>query len=73
MFEKLRSLWHATPFVPFTIHLADGRSFEVPHPDFFLLPPNTSTMIVVDERSRIHTISGRGVVSVSQQGEEVAP
>ena len=33
--EKVRELWRATPFQPFTMHLGDGRSFHVPHPEFF--------------------------------------
>ena len=32
--EKIRHLCHAEPFVPFTIHLPDGRSVAVAHPDF---------------------------------------
>ena len=32
--EKLRELVHANPFVPFTIHLADGRRIPVIHEDF---------------------------------------
>ena len=36
--------------VPFTLHVADGRSYEVPHRDFVLLPPR-STVIVVAEGS----------------------
>jgi hypothetical protein len=33
--EKFRELLHANPFVPFTIHLADGRNIPVVHQDFF--------------------------------------
>ncbi|MCL4176173.1 MAG: hypothetical protein KJ072_00275 [Verrucomicrobia bacterium] len=36
--------------IPFTLHVADGRSYEVPHRDFFLLP-RRSTVIVVAEDS----------------------
>jgi len=73
MFEKLNELWHASPFVPFTIHLSDGRKFEIPHPDFFMLPPNSSLMVVTELSGRFHIINGRGIVSVSVQGEQVAP
>lgn len=30
----------AVPFRPFTVHMADGRSFPVPHPDFLLMSPS---------------------------------
>lgn len=32
--EKLRELVHTSPFVPFTIQLADGRRIPVLHQDF---------------------------------------
>ncbi len=32
--DFLRELIRARPFVPFILHLTDGRTFEVPHPDF---------------------------------------
>lgn len=35
--EKLREAMHAAPFQPFTIHVADGRSLHVPHPDFIAI------------------------------------
>lgn len=33
---------------PFTVHVADGRSYEIPHPDFILLAPK-STVVVIAE------------------------
>ena len=35
--EELRATLHKAPFEPFTIHLADGNSIYVPHPDFAAL------------------------------------
>jgi len=50
---KLREVMHAAPFQPFTIHVADGRSVDVPHPDFIALMGNGRTAIVTspDERA----------------------
>jgi hypothetical protein len=44
--EQLRNLHHAQPFRPFTIHLADGRNLEVPHPDFLSYSPSGRTIVV---------------------------
>ena len=44
--ERLRNARSATPFRPFTIHLADGRSFPGPHPDFISQSPAGRTIIV---------------------------
>lgn len=35
--------------VPFQIHLADGRSYDVPHRDYVSLPPKNATVAVVYE------------------------
>ncbi|MBI4326956.1 MAG: hypothetical protein HY674_17080 [Chloroflexi bacterium] len=35
--KDIRELVHASPFKPFRLHLADGKSLGVPHPDFILV------------------------------------
>jgi hypothetical protein len=32
--EQFRAALHQQPFRPFTIRMADGRAFQVAHPDF---------------------------------------
>jgi hypothetical protein len=44
--EQLRALKEAQPFRPFTIHLADGRAYIVPHKDFVSLSPGGRIVIV---------------------------
>jgi hypothetical protein len=44
--EQLRNLHHATPFEPFTIHMADGRTYHVPHRDFLSYSPSGRTIVV---------------------------
>jgi hypothetical protein len=44
--EQLRSMREANPFRPFTIHLADGRTFSVPHRDFVSQSPGGRIAIV---------------------------
>lgn len=38
--QELRATLQANPFRPFTVRMADGRSFEIRHPDFLLVGPN---------------------------------
>lgn len=47
--DQLRSVHKAAPFEPFTIHMADGRTFEVPHPDFLSMAPSGRIVIVYGE------------------------
>ena len=44
--EKVKELYNAQPFRPFTIHLADGRDIPVHHRDFIMVAPSGRTLIV---------------------------
>ena len=35
--KDMRDLVQASPFKPFRLHLEDGKSLRVPHPDFMLV------------------------------------
>ena len=47
--QQLRLAVHATPFIPFTVFMADGRSFYVPHRDFVAMSPTGRTVVLYDE------------------------
>jgi hypothetical protein len=44
--EQFRTTQRAQPFVPFTIHLADGRQYRIDHQDFVSSHPQGRTVIV---------------------------
>jgi hypothetical protein len=44
--EELKALLHASPFKPFTVHLAGDKAFFVPHEDFALLTPKGRTLVI---------------------------
>jgi hypothetical protein len=44
--EQIRSLFTATSFEPLRVHMANGRSIDVPHPDFMHLSPTGRRMMV---------------------------
>lgn len=45
--EQFRTTLHLQPFRPFTIRMADGRTFPVSHPDFVAQSPSGRTVIVI--------------------------
>jgi len=44
--EQLSNVHHAQPFRPFTIHMGDGRTFLIKHPDFISRSESGRTIIV---------------------------
>lgn len=51
--EKLHALHQARPFLPFTIHLADGRNIPVKHSELMAYKPGGRTAVVVGDREEI--------------------
>jgi hypothetical protein len=47
--EQFQATLHQNPFLPFTIRMADGRAFDVPHRDFVSRSPSGRTVIVHHE------------------------
>lgn len=46
--DQIRKLSEATPFQPFRVHMANGKSIDVPHPDFMHLSPSGRRLIADD-------------------------
>lgn len=44
--EQMRATREAHPFRPFTLRLADGRSFRIQHRDYISMSPGGRTVIV---------------------------
>ena len=47
--DEIRTLLHSQPFVPFALHLADGREFLIAHPDFIATAHKSDTIVVYQE------------------------
>jgi hypothetical protein len=54
--EQLRAMREANPFRPFTIHLADGRTLDVPHRDFVSLSPSGRIVIVYQPNDAFNVV-----------------
>jgi len=45
--DSIREFNHAVPFVPYEIHTVRGETYEVPHPDFIMVAPRGSFVVVI--------------------------
>jgi hypothetical protein len=57
MIGDIRKLAHATPFVAFTIHLADGGQLRVPTGDHIAVPPAGGRIFVFGDDDRYGVLS----------------
>jgi hypothetical protein len=46
--ESIRKFNHAVPFVPYEIRTVSGETYEISHPDFILVSPKESYVVVID-------------------------
>lgn len=54
--ERLRAVHQAQPFQPFTLHLSDGRSLDVTHPELMAIAPTGRWAMVIDSDDSTHRI-----------------
>jgi hypothetical protein len=52
--NQLRQALARQPFRPFTLVLADGRSFVISHPEFMAVAPNGREVTLYEEDSTQH-------------------
>ena len=64
--ESLAEMLHHQPFIPFRLHLADGRSFLVDHPDFISRTRGGRTVIVHDKDEHFEVVDLRLVISLER-------
>ena len=63
--EEIRRAIRAQPFKPFTIHLADQRSFQVPHPEYAAVSPSGRVFVVFDKKGHVDLIDSLLVTSIA--------
>ncbi len=71
--QEIREARQANPFLPFTMHLADGREFTVIHPDFAWVSPNGRFAVVEDLDGHCEYIDPMMVVSLSIPAKPTKP
>ena len=54
--EQMRTFYNAQPFLPFVIHLADGREVPVKHREFIMAAPSGRTILVYQPDETLNVI-----------------
>jgi hypothetical protein len=70
--ERIRKVYSAEPFQPFTLHLADGRSLSIPHREFLALGPSGRTVLVFTPDGDFHIVDLPLVTDLHVQGKASA-
>lgn len=61
--EDIRGVRDAAPFQPFSLVLADGRSFLVPHHDFLSLAPKGTALVLWTDDGHISSILDAALIA----------
>ncbi len=72
MIIDVREKLHAQPFVPFTIHVADGRVFRVPTPDHAHVWPTRARVTVYAEDGGQQILPGLLISGITVDSENGA-
>jgi hypothetical protein len=65
--EQLRRHLEQRPFKPFDIHLADGRSLPVEHPELMARSPSGRTALLFIDEGTVETIDLLLVTSLTER------
>ena len=69
--KEIEDALKATPFVPFKIHLDNGKVVRVPHHDFLLFSENRAA-VVVASGGHLHIMAVSHITSISHREREFA-
>jgi hypothetical protein len=73
MTSDIRKLIHSAPFVPFTIHVADGGQLRVPTVDHVAISP-TGNRVIVFADDDTHTVLSPLLISrITVERQPAAP
>jgi hypothetical protein len=55
--------------IPFTIRMADGKEYAVPHRDYISLPPKGGFVVVYDDQEHVFVLSLLTMTGLTYQSE----
>lgn len=58
--------------LPFTLHMADGKEYRVPHRDYIFLPPKAAFVVVSDDAGHVFVLPLLTMTSLSYESEGAA-
>ncbi len=66
--SQVREVIQAQPFRPFIVRLADGRNYQIDHPELAMLGPGNMDMLFVSGDEAIHLIYVPQIVEIQIPG-----
>jgi hypothetical protein len=70
--RQIAHLKNARPFIAFSIRMANGRQFEVNHPDFIARSP-TGRSVVLYDADGVHYLDARLIAELRHPEASTAP
>jgi hypothetical protein len=58
--------------LPFTLHMADGKEYRVPHRDYVFLPPKAAFVVVSDDAGHVFVLQLLTMTGLRYESEAAA-
>lgn len=58
--------------MPFTLHMADGKDYRVPHRDYIFLPPKAAFVVISDDAGHVYVLPLLTMTGLSYESEAAA-
>ena len=55
--------------LPFTLRMADGKEYRVPHRDYISIPPKGAFVVVYDDREHVYVLPLLTMTGLTYQSE----
>jgi hypothetical protein len=71
--QAIQSFLRATPFQPFTLRTASGKSYRVTHPDYLMFSPSRRTAMVFSDEDLYDTLDVLTITEIEHGGPRAKP
>jgi len=65
--SKIRQFHGSSPFLPFTLHLADGRNVSVGHPEFMMISPDEDECVIFEPDGTLRMVDVSLVTEIERE------
>ena len=68
--DDLLDLQDTRPFVPFEVHLADGKTITIEHPKWMMVTPDRTSLVYVFAEGPFHRVAIHQITRIVEKAQD---